>query len=117
MQFAARHAEGIYTGGIRPEGTVDGSKEIRRQAAANGRDLSMVKAFIGISPILGRTLEEAQEKFRMAEEAADVHAGLAPFCGYSGTDLSEYPFDEPFNTDNFEEGRNQIVCVLLYLKL
>jgi alkanesulfonate monooxygenase SsuD/methylene tetrahydromethanopterin reductase-like flavin-dependent oxidoreductase (luciferase family) len=110
MEFAARHAEGIYTGGIKPEGTADGIKEIRRQAAANGRDPSTIKAFIGISPILGRTLEEAQAKYKLAEEAADAHAGLAQFCGYSRMDLSKYPFDEEFNMDNVEEGGNQIVC-------
>jgi FMN-dependent oxidoreductase (nitrilotriacetate monooxygenase family) len=116
-QFAARHAEGIYTGGVRPEGTKDSIKEMRRIAAASGRDPSTIKAFIGISPVLGRTLEEAQAKFKLAEEAADAHAGLAQFCGYSGMDLSKYPFDEPFNMDNVEEGGNQIVRTAIHPEL
>jgi alkanesulfonate monooxygenase SsuD/methylene tetrahydromethanopterin reductase-like flavin-dependent oxidoreductase (luciferase family) len=116
-QFAARNAEGIYTGGVRPEGTKDSVKEMRRIAAASGRDPSTIKAFIGISPVLGRTLEEAQAKFKLAEEAADAHAGLAQFCGYSGMDLSKYPFNEPFNMDNVEEGGNQIVRTAIHPKL
>jgi FMN-dependent oxidoreductase (nitrilotriacetate monooxygenase family) len=116
-QFAARHAEGIYTGGVRPEGTKDSIKEMRRIAVASGRDPSTIKAFIGISPVLGRTLEEAQAKFKLAEEAADAHAGLAQFCGYSGMDLSKYPFDEPFNMDNVEEGGNQIVRTAIHPEL
>jgi FMN-dependent oxidoreductase (nitrilotriacetate monooxygenase family) len=83
LAFAAKHAEGIYTGGLRPEGTRDATAAIRAQIAAEGRDPSMVKAMVGITPIVGRTLEEAQAKHAEALKYADPIAGLAQFCGYS----------------------------------
>ncbi|RDW60222.1 putative monooxygenase-2 [Coleophoma crateriformis] len=112
MRFAARHAEGIYTGGIKPEGTKDGIAAIRAQAAAMGRDPSTIKAFIGLSPVLGRTLEEAQAKFDLAVKHADAHAGLAQFCGYSGLDLSKFPFDEPLDVGKMEESGNAIHTII-----
>jgi alkanesulfonate monooxygenase SsuD/methylene tetrahydromethanopterin reductase-like flavin-dependent oxidoreductase (luciferase family) len=116
ISFAAKHAEGIYTGGTKPEGTKDGIAQMRKLAKESGRDPTTIKAFIGISPVLGKTMEEAQEKYRIAVENADAHAGLAQFCGYSGMDLSKYPFDEEFDADNIEEGGNQIHTIIKALK-
>ena len=109
--FAAKHAEGIYTGGIAPAGSKDGIAFIRAQAAARGRDPSTIKAFIGMTPILGHTIEEAQAKYEEVVKYADPIAGLAQFCGYAGIDLSSYPLDEPFDLSK-ETGQNQIHTII-----
>lgn len=67
---------------------------MREQAAANGRDPNSIKFFVGICPIIGRTLTEAQEKARITEECADPFSGLATFSAFTGIDLSTYPLDE-----------------------
>lgn len=94
--FASKHAEAIYVGGLVPAQTKGSIASIRADAAANGRDPKSVKFFVGISPIIGRTLEEAKAKYERARASADHVGGLAQFSGYTGIDLSRFPLDEAF---------------------
>ncbi|KAL6253241.1 hypothetical protein RBB50_000964 [Rhinocladiella similis] len=94
--FGSKHAEAIYVGGLVPSQTAGSIAQIRADAAAQGRDPSSIKFFVGISPIIGRTMEEAQVKYERAVEHADVIGGLAQFSGYTGIDLSKFPLDEVF---------------------
>ena len=93
--FAANEIQSaIYIGGLYPAQSADNVRQIRADAAARGRDPKSIKFFVGISPILGATLEEAQAKYERAKENADVIGGLAVFAGYTGIDLSKHPLDE-----------------------
>lgn len=94
--FGSKHAECIYVGGLVPSQTASSIAQIRAEAAAQGRDPQSLKFFVGISPILGATLEEAQAKYERAKENADPVGGLAQFSGYTGIDLSRFPLDEVF---------------------
>ncbi|KAH9885730.1 putative xenobiotic compound monooxygenase, DszA family [Xylariomycetidae sp. FL2044] len=94
--FAAKHAEAIYVGGLVPSQTQGSITSIRAAAAARGRDPQSIKFFVGISCILGNTMEEAQAKYEEAKENADIVGGLAQFSGYTGIDLSRFPLDEVF---------------------
>jgi FMN-dependent oxidoreductase (nitrilotriacetate monooxygenase family) len=93
--FASKHAEAIYIGGLFPSQSAGSVAQIRKEAAARGRDPKSLKFFVGISPILGRTLEEAQAKYERAKEHADAIGGLAQFAGYTGIDLSKHDLDAP----------------------
>lgn len=79
-----------------PAQTKGSVAEIRAAAAARGRDPKALKFFLGISCVLGKTHEEAQEKYRVAREHCDIVGGLAQFSGYTGIDLSRFPLDEVF---------------------
>ncbi|KAH9831076.1 putative dibenzothiophene desulfurization enzyme A [Teratosphaeria destructans] len=94
--FASKHAEAVYIGGLFPSQSAASVKQIREEAAARGRDPKSLKFFVGISPILGRTPEEAQAKYERARENSDPIGGLAQFAAYTGIDLSKYPLDEVF---------------------
>jgi hypothetical protein len=94
--FGSKHAEAIYVGGLVPSQTAGSIAQIRADAAAQGRDPNSVKFFVGITPIIGKTLEEAQAKYERARENADVVGGLAQFSGYTGIDLSRFPLDDVF---------------------
>lgn len=94
--FGSKHAEAIYVGGLIPSQTAGSIAQIRADAAAQGRDPSSLKFFVGITPILGATLEKAQAKLERAKENADIVGGLAQFSGYTGIDLSRFPLDEVF---------------------
>jgi FMN-dependent oxidoreductase (nitrilotriacetate monooxygenase family) len=94
--FAAKHAEAIYIGGLVPSQTAQSVIDIRAEAAARGRDPASLKFFVGVSPILGRTVEEAQAKYKLAVENSDPVGGLAQFSGYTGIDLSRFSLDEVF---------------------
>jgi len=73
--FGSKHAECIYVGGLIPSQTAPSIAQIRSDAAAQGRDPQSIKFFVGISPILGATLEEAEAKYASARENADVGRG------------------------------------------
>jgi FMN-dependent oxidoreductase (nitrilotriacetate monooxygenase family) len=96
IQFAGKHAEGLFCGGSSIERTENYIKQVREVAVASGRSSDAVKFFLGITPIIGKTLEEAKKKFDTARKQAHVLGGLARFGGFTGVDLSPFPLDEPF---------------------
>ena len=117
IEFAGKHAEALYCGSLLPPITAKYVKTVRAEAAKNGRDPSTIKFFAGISPIVGRTLEEAQAKYESVRENIDVIGGLAKFSSHAAIDMSVYPLDEPFEfkgdpssnaiqgiVNNFKEG-------------
>ncbi|RDW74813.1 bacterial luciferase-like protein [Coleophoma cylindrospora] len=96
-KFAARHAEVIFCAGDKPSDLVDLVKEVRAMAVKEGRNATDINFFPSLAPIVGRTLEEAQAKYKIALEYADWEGGLACVSGFSGLDLSVFPLDEPFD--------------------
>ncbi|KAE9372765.1 bacterial luciferase-like protein [Stipitochalara longipes BDJ] len=91
--FAARHAGAIFCGGGKPSHLTETIKQMRVMAIKEGRGPYDVKFFPQITPILGRTLEEAQAKYDHAKSFADWEGG------------DSYPLDEPLSfegkrTDN-----------------
>ncbi|RDW85973.1 luciferase-like protein [Coleophoma crateriformis] len=96
IQFAGKHAEGLFCVGSTIERTKDYIRQVREVAVANGRSPDAVKFFLGITPIIGRTIEEANEKFEAMRKNLHVIGGLARFGGFTGVDLSSFPLDEPF---------------------
>jgi alkanesulfonate monooxygenase SsuD/methylene tetrahydromethanopterin reductase-like flavin-dependent oxidoreductase (luciferase family) len=67
-----------------------------------------MKFFAAISPFIGRTMEEAQAKFDLAEKHADYIGGLSQFSGYTNIDMSKFPLDEPLQLDTSNPGENII---------
>ncbi|KAH8678281.1 luciferase-like domain-containing protein [Xylariales sp. PMI_506] len=111
--FAGKHAEAIFCGGNKPSDTAKVVKSIREIAAANGRDPNHVKFFPQMTPIIGRTLEEAQEKYQKALANADYRGGLAKMSNYLGIDFSQYPLDEPFSLEGKETNGIQTMIAVL----
>ncbi len=68
---------------------------MRQIAVENGRDTQDIKVFPQITPILGRTLEEARAKFRHYKSMADYKGGMAKLSSFINVDLFTYPLDEP----------------------
>ncbi len=96
IEFAGKHAEGLFCGGASIPRTKDFMKQVQEVAVAHGRNPGDVKFFLGITPILGKTIEEAQAKLEAARANCHVIGGLARIGGILGVDLSGYPLDEPF---------------------
>lgn len=114
--FAALHAEAIFVGGGKPTDTIDYVREVRAAAAANGRDPQHVKIFPQMCPIIGRTLEEAQEKYDRYKQFVDWKGGIAKLSQYLNVDLSAYPADEPFDVMNIKASDNSIHTMINMLK-
>lgn len=93
------------------------STAVREAAKRYGRDPSTIKLFAGITPIIGRTLEEAQAKYKLAKSKVSAIAGLAAFCGFSGVDLATVGIDEPFHIDDEQEAKSSIQGVFKNFKI
>ena len=112
IALAGAHAEGLYCGSIAPETTNKYVQSICASAAASGRSPKDIKAFAGISPFIGRTMEEAQAKYDRAWKHAGARAGLSRFGGYTSIDLSQFPLDEPFEHDVSKPAANAVGGIL-----
>jgi alkanesulfonate monooxygenase SsuD/methylene tetrahydromethanopterin reductase-like flavin-dependent oxidoreductase (luciferase family) len=83
VQFGGKHAEAIFCASPTIESTKKYVASVRARAAELGRDPSSIKFFLGIMPIIGRTLEEAEAKLAAARARTSVNGGLARFCGFT----------------------------------
>jgi alkanesulfonate monooxygenase len=94
-QFAAQHAEAIFVSAHAPSVCAKNIAEIRETAKTQyGRDPQSIKVLALVTPILGRTEEEAQAKLADYRQYASHDGALALFGGWTGIDLSQYGDDE-----------------------
>lgn len=100
MTFAATHAEGVFVAAPSPHILAPRVATIRKEAAALGRDPQSIKIFAVVTPIIGRTEDEAQAKYQQALKYASVEAGLAFYSSNAGIDLSQYDLDTVIRPDN-----------------
>jgi alkanesulfonate monooxygenase SsuD/methylene tetrahydromethanopterin reductase-like flavin-dependent oxidoreductase (luciferase family) len=114
--FSAQNAEAIFVGGGKPSDTAPYVKEMRAAAAANGRDPQHIKVFPQMTPVIGRTLEEAQAKYDKYKSLADWKGGIAKLSQYINVDLSKYPADEPFDVMSVGTSDNAIHAIINTLK-
>lgn len=94
-QFAAQHAEAIFVSAHAPSVCAKSITEIRELAKTQyGRDPKSIKVLALVTPILGRTEEEAQAKLKDFRGYASTEGALALFGGWTGMDLNQYGDDE-----------------------
>jgi alkanesulfonate monooxygenase SsuD/methylene tetrahydromethanopterin reductase-like flavin-dependent oxidoreductase (luciferase family) len=116
VEFAGRHAEGIYTDMSDRTNLLAHTKAVRAAAVQNGRDPASVKFFAATTPFLGRTVEEAQAKYDRAKKNMNGEVSLAKFSAYSGIDMSQFPLDEPFTFEGDTSASNIITGVVKSMK-
>ncbi|KAF2652840.1 Nitrilotriacetate monooxygenase component A/pristinamycin IIA synthase subunit A [Lophiostoma macrostomum CBS 122681] len=93
--FAAQNAEAIFVSAHAPAVCAKSIAEIREIAKTQfGRDPSNIKVLALVTPILGRTEEEAQAKLADYRKYASLEGALALFCGWTGIDLGKYGDEE-----------------------
>lgn len=69
-----------------------------------------------MTPILGRTLEEARAKHDRYRACIDWEAGLAKISGFVNFDFAKLPPDEPFIFDDTKNSDNAIHTILKTIK-
>jgi FMN-dependent oxidoreductase (nitrilotriacetate monooxygenase family) len=105
--FAARHADSIIAVGNGIEGMKAYRDDVRRHAAAAGRDPDDVKVLFLVYPILGETDDEARARHqRMVNSPGFVETALANVGTVTDIDFSSYDLDKPLPplTTNGEQG-------------
>jgi len=95
-ELAARTAEVVFTAHQTVEDAKAFYADLKGRMAKYGRDPDDLKVMPGIFPVVGRTEEEAQEKFQELQDLVHPTVGLSLLNGMSGSvDLSQYPVDGP----------------------
>lgn len=100
VDFAAAHAEVVFT--VQPE--LSGAKEfyqsLKAQAAAHGRSPDDVKVLPGIVPIIGSDETEARRIAAELDNLVDMENGRQQLSmGLLGADLSGLDLDQPIPVD------------------
>jgi FMN-dependent oxidoreductase (nitrilotriacetate monooxygenase family) len=105
--FAARHADSIIAVGNGVEGMKQYRDDVRRHAAAAGRNPDDVKVLFLVYPILGETdAEAAARNERMVNAPGFIEAALAAVGTVTDIDFSGFDLDLPLPklTTNGEQG-------------
>jgi FMN-dependent oxidoreductase (nitrilotriacetate monooxygenase family) len=100
--FAARHAEVIFTAQVEKAGAQAFYADLKAQVASAGRRPDQVLILPGLSPVIAASAGEAR---RFAEELRDLtnpEAGRMRLSGrFGGYDFSYLPLDTPLTPDDF----------------
>ena len=93
--FAAQHAEAIFTAHQTYERAAEFYGDIKARARAAGRDPDGVVVLPGIVPFIGSTEEEAAELARQFDELRIAEYGLTQLAWNFETDPSVFELDAP----------------------
>jgi N-acetyl-S-(2-succino)cysteine monooxygenase len=95
--FAAREAEAIFTGHESFTLAKEFYDDVKRRAVGFGRNADEVLILPGIHPIIGKTEEEAEQKYLEIANLVSIEDALAYLGRYfEHHDFSQYPLDEQF---------------------
>ncbi|MFM0054898.1 LLM class flavin-dependent oxidoreductase [Paraburkholderia phytofirmans] len=95
-ELAAQTAEVIFVAHQTLEEAQSFYRDVKGRLAKYGRAPDHLKIMPGIFPIVGRTQEEAEEKFAALQDLIHPTVGLSLLSNMSGgVDLSQYPVDGP----------------------
>jgi alkanesulfonate monooxygenase SsuD/methylene tetrahydromethanopterin reductase-like flavin-dependent oxidoreductase (luciferase family) len=85
-ELAARTAEAIFTAQQTLEGSVAFYADLKGRLARYGRSVDDVKILPGVSPIVGRTRQEAEDKFEQLQALLEPSVGLDMLADLAGVD-------------------------------
>ncbi len=95
IRFAAQHAECVFLNGGPPD-AVRAQITALREAAAPRR----IMAFVGATPVMGRTEAEARDKLEDYRRHASVEGALAHAAASLGIDFEPFGMDEPITAQS-----------------
>jgi FMN-dependent oxidoreductase (nitrilotriacetate monooxygenase family) len=96
-ELAARTAEVVFTAWQSLEDAQAFYRDVKGRLAKYGRKPDDLKIMPGVFPVVGRTEEEAQAKYRQLQDLIHPEAGLTLLTALSGgeLDLSDFDIDGP----------------------
>jgi FMN-dependent oxidoreductase (nitrilotriacetate monooxygenase family) len=93
--FAARYAEAVFTAQQTLEDGQAFYSDLKRQAAAVGRDPAHVVILPGLVPVIGSTEQEALEREGELSRLQVAAYGLRQLSQFMGTEITEADLDKP----------------------
>jgi FMN-dependent oxidoreductase (nitrilotriacetate monooxygenase family) len=106
QELAARIADGLYAGQPDLESARAYYASVKARLAKYGRSHDDLKIMPGIMPFVGRTLQEAQDKFDMMQSLVEPRLGLGLLVVNSFPDYTGYDLDGPVPDLPMPGGRN-----------
>jgi FMN-dependent oxidoreductase (nitrilotriacetate monooxygenase family) len=106
--FAAAHAECVFINGPSRQVVAALVADLRRRAAANGRDPAELLIFTLATVITGKSEAEACAKHAEYRRYADPEAALALFSGWTGVDFAKFRPDEELRYIETEATRSSL---------
>jgi FMN-dependent oxidoreductase (nitrilotriacetate monooxygenase family) len=103
-QFAARHAEAVFTAHLEKATAQAFYADLKSLVAAQGRAPEQVLILPGLSPMIASTEAEAQRLARETDDLSDPEVGRKRLSGrFGGHDFSHLPLDRPLAPEDFPE--------------
>ncbi|PBC79796.1 FMN-dependent oxidoreductase (nitrilotriacetate monooxygenase family) [Streptomyces sp. TLI_235] len=93
--FAARWAEAVFTAQQTLEAGRSFYADLKRQAAAAGRDPQQIKILPGVVPVIGSTEAEARRLDEELDALISPARAVSVLSGVLGLDLTDHPLDAP----------------------
>jgi alkanesulfonate monooxygenase len=106
--FAAAHAECVFINGPSARVVAPQVADLRRRAAAQGRDPADLLIFTLATVITGRTGAEARAKHAEYRRYANPEAALALFSGWTGVDFAKFLPDDELRYSETEAMRSAL---------
>ena len=94
IEFAAKHGEALFVVFPNVEICRDYTDRIRAKAREYGRSSDHLKILTAYIPVVGKTEDDAREKYAQMRANASPEGALALFGGWTGIDLGEYNPDD-----------------------
>ncbi|MFS0750678.1 LLM class flavin-dependent oxidoreductase [Oceanobacillus sp. 1P07AA] len=115
--LAAQTADVIFTAQQTLEDAQNFYKKVKKKVIESGREPDEVKIMPGVSPFIGKTEDEAREKYEQLQDLIVPEIGLDFLSDYlGGIDLSEYSLDdqlpEVIPETNGNQSRRELIIEL-----
>jgi FMN-dependent oxidoreductase (nitrilotriacetate monooxygenase family) len=94
-QLAAETAEVVFCAHQTLDAAKDFYRDIKTRMARSGRDPEHLKIMPGLGVMVGRTRQEAQDKFEELQDLIPTEVGVALVSKYIAWDLTGYDVDGP----------------------
>ncbi len=95
QNLASRTADIVFTAQQTIEEAQAFYTSVKTRVVGFGRDADAVKIMPGVFPVVGRTRQEARDKFDSLQEWIDPAAAFNLLSQRIGHDVSKFPLDEP----------------------
>ena len=93
-ELAAETADVIFTASTKHRGREAFYADVKKRLEKYGRIPGDLKIMPGLNPVVGRTIEEAQEKHQVLQDLIPAAVGLKMLSHYMGFDLTTYSEDD-----------------------